>query len=86
MAQLAEIRKRLQVGAEDDFVEGEDGETYSVTTPVYAEIGDVVDVSDWAHLQAYVSNGSINLIPQSMGTTKNSEQDKPKQKGKGTNG
>lgn len=38
-------------------------EEVEVERKVYASPGDVIDVSGWAHLDAYVSTGRIQIIP-----------------------
>lgn len=65
----AVVLKRLCIGGHteekiEDYLD-EDGNEIrtTITVPDYAEPGDIIDVSEWANVDAYVRQGSIQLLP-----------------------
>jgi hypothetical protein len=67
------VLKRLQVGAETCLVEVPNpvdpsgpAMTMQDSTPIYAEAGDLIDVSEWANVDSYVRQGYIHMVTRDV--------------------
>jgi hypothetical protein len=82
----AQIVKRLQIGTTKELVENTlDPEIiYEVEVPMFAEPGDVVDVTGWAHISSYVTNGSIFLLPAELPVQEDSQSVQSNRSNKGS--
>lgn len=59
------LQRGLVLRNEVQLVEGDDGVEYPVSVPVEAKIGEIIDVSTWASVGAYVNRGQIRLLAPS---------------------
>ena len=66
MAQVLTSGIRLRNEKVTELVEQPNGEIQEMVTinKVDAQPGDIIDVTDWAHIQAYVERGQITLLTQ----------------------
>lgn len=72
------LRPGLRLRNEKELVEEEDGSITEKWVPVDAQVGEVIDVSEWAELGSYIDRGMIRLLTPDESRQYEAEQAKAK--------
>lgn len=59
---LVQVLQPIVLRNDRELQEGEDGEVYEIDVPVFANPGDIIDVSGWHDIGAYVNRGQIRIL------------------------